>query len=121
MNFGEYSYTVTIVVFCSIALAMYGIGRLLGKRSAMFAATDWKAIALTIAIMAVVTGPEEYIALAWRTWSYNPERTFDTTFLGAEVETFIFIILVSLVVSIATIVYARREERRWTEANQISQ
>lgn len=117
MNFGIYSYTVTILVFCGIALAMYGVGRLLGKRSAMLTVADWKAVALTMIIFIVITSPEEYIALKWRTWSYNPERTFDKTFFGAEIETFLFITLVSLVVSIATIVYARREERRRTEEN----
>lgn len=117
MDFGIYSYTVTILVFCSIALAMYGIGWLLGKRSAQLTRADWKAIALTIAAMAVVTGPEEYIALKWRTWSYNSEHTFNTIFLGAEIETFIFIVLVSLVVSIATVVYARREERHIAARN----
>jgi len=112
MNFGIYSYTATILIFCGLALLLYIIGRLLRKKSAMLPASDWKVIIWTIIIFAIITGPEEYVALAWRTWTYNPERTFNTTFLGAEVETYLFITLVALVVSIATLVYARREDRK---------
>ena len=112
MNFGTYSYTATILIFCGLALLLYVVGRLLRKKSAMLPATDWKAIIWTMIIFAVIAGPEEYVALAWRTWIYNPERTFNTTFLGAEVETYLFITLVALVVSIATLVYARREDRK---------
>lgn len=78
----------------------------------MLSAKDWKIILWTIIIMAFATSPAEYFALAWRIWIYNPERTFSTTFWGAEVETYLFIILVSLVVSIATLVYANREDRK---------
>ena len=112
MNFGIYSYTATILIFCGLALLLYVVGRLLRKKSVMLPASDWKVIIWTIIIFAVITGPEEYVALAWRTWTYNPERTFNTTFLGAEVETYLFITLVALVVSIATLVYARREDRK---------
>ena len=112
MNFGIYSYTATIVIFCGLALALYVVGRLLRKKSAMLPASDWKVILWTIIIFAIVTGPEEYVALAWRIWTYNPERTFNKIFLGAEVETYLFITLVALVVSIATLVYARREDRK---------
>ncbi len=120
MNFDVYSYAATIIIFCSIALVIYGVGRVLGKRSAFITADDWKSIALTIALFLIVTGPEEYFALQWQTWSYNPARTFDTIFFGAEIETFLFIVLVSLVVSIATIVYARREERKSAEVDSIT-
>ena len=109
MNFGIYSYTATILIFCGSALLLYIIGRLLRKKSAMLPASDWKVIIWTMIIFAVITGFEEHVALTWRIWTYNPERTFSTIFLGAEIETYLFIILVSLVVSIATIVYARRE------------
>ena len=112
MDFGIYSYAATVLIFCGLALALYGVGLVLGRRSARLSARDCKAIGITILIMTAVTGPEEYLALAWRTWIYNPERTFYTTFLGAEVETYLFIILVSLVVSIATLVYANREDRK---------
>lgn len=112
MNFGIYSYTATILIFCGLALALYIFGRVLSKEFAMLPATDWKVIIWTMIIFAIITGPEEYVALAWRTWTYNPERTLDTIFLGAEVETYLFVILVSLVVSIATLVYARREDRK---------
>ena len=112
MNFGIYSYTATVLIFCGLAFLLYVIGVLLRRKSAMLSRKDWKAIFWTIVIMTAVTGPMEYVALVWRTWTYNPERTLDKIFLGAEVETYLFIILVSLVVSIATLVYANREDRK---------
>ncbi len=112
MNFGIFSYTATVLIFCGLAFSLYLIGLLLRKKSAILSASDWKVIVWTIVIMVVIIGPEEYVALAWRTWTYNPERTFNMTFFGAEIETYLFIILVSLVVSIATLVYARREDRK---------
>ncbi len=115
MTFGIYSYTATVLIFCGLALLLYLIGCLLRKKSARLAKPDWRAIIWTIVIMTVITSPEEYVALTWRTWTYNPERTFHTTFLGAEVETYLFIILVSLVVSIATLVYAHHEDRKYKQ------
>lgn len=111
MNFGIYSYAITTAIFCGLALVLYGIGRLLGKRSAMFTQTDWKAVMWTIVILLFITGPGEHVALAWRAWEYNPERTLHTIFFGAEIETYLF----TLLVSIATIVYVRREERKREE------
>jgi lycopene cyclase domain-containing protein len=112
MNFGTYSYTATVLIFCSLAFSLYLVGLLLRRKSAILSTGDWEAVLWTIVIMTIITSPMEYVALAWQTWTYNPEKTFDTTFLGAEVETYLFIILVSLVVSIATLVYANREDRK---------
>lgn len=112
MNFGIYSYTTTVLIFCGLALLLYAVGVILRKRSAILSSSDWMAILWTVILMTVITGPEEYVALNWRTWVYNPERTFDNTFFGAEIETYLFIILVTLVVSIATLVYANREDRK---------
>jgi len=112
MYFGIYSYIVTILIFCGLAFALYVLASLLRKRSVILPAVDRKSILWTMVIFAAIVGPEEYVALSWRIWIYNPERTFDTIFFGAEVETFFFITLVVLVVSLATLVYARREDRK---------
>lgn len=74
--------------------------------------TYWKVIGIVVAINIIFTGPGEWLALRWRTWTYNPERTFSATFLGAEVETYLFTLLVTIVVTLATLVYARREDRK---------
>ena len=112
MKFSIYSYTATVLIFCGLAFLLYLVGVLFRRKSATLSKNDWKAIFGTIVIMTAVTGPMEYVALTWRTWTYNPERTLHKTFFGAEVETYLFIILVSLVVSIATLVYANREDRK---------
>ena len=116
MNFGIFSYTATVIIFTGLALLLYLFVRsFISRRSAKLLNSDWKVISLVILITTLATGPCEWVALAWRTWTYNPERTFHTTFLGAEVETYLLIILGSLVVSIATIVYARHEDKKRDE------
>lgn len=112
MNFGIYSYTITVLIFCGLALLLYAVGLLFRRKSAALSKKDWKAISWTIVVLTAVTGPMERVALAWRTWTYNPERTLYKYFLGAEAETYLFIILVSLVVSIATLVYANHDDRK---------
>lgn len=112
MNFGIYSYTITVLIFCGLALSLYAVGLLFRRKSAELSKKDWKAIFWTIVIMTAAAGPMESVALAWRIWTYNPERTFYKYFFGAEAEAYLFTVLVSLVVSIATLVYANHEDRK---------
>ena len=86
-------------------------------RKVFLTGTDWLTVLLTVLIGVIATSPTEWIALAWRTWTYNPERTFYTTFLGAEVETFLFTALVAFVVSTATLRSARREDRKRSQVS----
>lgn len=118
MNFGIFSYTATVLIFTGLAFLLYLAMRLyISPKNSVLSKTDWKVILLTIVIATIATGPGEYFALAWRTWTYNPERTFHSTFLGAEIETYLFTILVSLVVSIATLLYSRRGDRKRNAIN----
>jgi len=120
MNFGIFSYVATILIFTGLAILLYLAMRLhFARRSAQLSKSDWKVILFTILIAIVVMSLGEWIALGWRIWAYNPEKTFHTTFLGAEVETYLFIVFVSLVISIATLVYARREDRKHNTANNL--
>src|SRR3989338_1429967 len=113
MNFGIFSYTATVLIFTGLALLLYLAMRLyISPKNSVLYKTDRKVIFTTLLITAIATSPGEWIALLWRTWTYNPDRTLHTTFLGAEVETYLFAALVSLVVSIATLLYSRREDRR---------
>lgn len=117
MTFGIFSYTATVLIFTGLAMLVYLAKRFfISPKNSVLSKTDWKVILYTILITTIATGPGEYVALAWRTWTYNPERTFYTRFLGAEVETYLFTILVSLVVSIATLLYANRQDRKRNEA-----
>lgn len=113
MNFGIFSYTATILIFTGLALLLRIVKRLIHPSShQMLSNTEWKVIGCTALITTIGTAPAEWAALTWRTWSYNPERTFDTRFLGAEVETYLFTILVTFVISVATLSYARRQDRK---------
>jgi hypothetical protein len=120
MTFGIFSYTATVLIFTGLAMLVYLAMRFfISPKNSVLSKTDWKIILYTILITTIATGPGEYVALAWRTWTYNPERTFYTLFLGAEVETYLFTILVSLVVSIATLLYANRRDRKNNKATQL--
>ncbi len=109
MKLGIFSYTATILFFNGFALLLYFA---FARKSSKLSTSDLKVILLTILIGTIATGPGEWVALTWKTWTYNPERTFHTTLFGAELETYLFTILVSLVVSIATLAYARREDQK---------
>ncbi len=110
--FGIYSYLVTILIFCGFALVLYFIDWAFHRESDKITYSDWKSIFWTIIIFLVITGSAEFVALNWGAWEYSAQRTLHKIFLGAEIETYLFTILVSLMVAIATIVYARHEEKR---------
>ncbi|MEK7509922.1 MAG: hypothetical protein AAB605_04410 [Patescibacteria group bacterium] len=113
MHFGIFSYTATILIFTGLAILLYFLMLFkFSRRSARLPAKYWKVVLAVILINIIATSPAEWAALTWRAWTYNPERTFHTTFLGAEIETYLFTTLVTLVVSLATLLYARREERK---------
>jgi len=113
MSLGVFAYTATVLIFTGLALLLYLAMRFcVSPKNARLSRTDWKIILLTVTIITVAASPAEWTALTLRAWVYNPERTLDTTFLGAEVEAYLFAMLVALVVSMATILYARREDRK---------
>lgn len=117
MSFEIFSYTATVLIFTGLALCAFPVLRIL-RRSEKHPLTrsDRKAIALTVIVSVIGTAPAEWAALSWGTWFYNPARSLDTTFLGAEVETYLFAALVSFVVSLAAVKHARREDRRLASA-----
>ena|SRR3989344_2755395 len=113
MHFGIYSYAATVLIFTGLASLLYlAMLFYFSRKNAQLPTAYWKVILTVIVINLIFTGPGEWLALHWRAWTYNPERTFHTTFLGAEVETYLFTLLVTLVVTLATLVYARREDRK---------
>ena len=111
MNFGIYSYTATVLIFTGGAGPLYLAASSVAKRNAL----PWKYWRIILFVMlgfTLCTSPGERFALLWRTWEYNPAKSFHVTFLGAEVETYVFAALVGLVVSLATLAFARREDRK---------
>lgn len=106
---------MTVLIFTGLAALLYLAALYTSRKNARLPSAYWKVIATVVAINLIFTGPGEWMALHWRTWTYNPERTLHTIFLGAEVETYLFTVLVTFVVVLATLVYARREDRRARE------
>ncbi|TMC47705.1 MAG: hypothetical protein E6J20_19345 [Chloroflexi bacterium] len=99
----QYSYLFTILAFGGGSLVLIWLrGHL--RRYARF-----------VLFFVVVTVPFAYFesfGLRWRAWAYNPARTIHRHFLGAEVESYLFMAFVSAAVASATLVYATREEAR---------
>ncbi len=105
MDFGIYSYLVTTLIFAAGAVAIEWV---LGFRI-LFRRRRLIGVVMGIGVLATVLG--EPIALRWRIWTYNAERTFNVLVLGAELETYIYALLVALAVASATVAWARYEEQ----------
>ena len=105
VHFGQYSYLITTIIFAAGAVLIEWLlcGRVLSRHRKLICA-----IAL---ILMIATAPAEMFALRWRVWTYNPDRTFHTRFLGAEVETYFYALVVAIAVASATVVFARYEDR----------
>lgn len=106
MHFGIFSYTATIIIFTGLVILIRFL-----RGTHRLPPSHWKIISLVIILGSLFTGATERVALTWRTWIYNPERTLYTTFLGAEIETYLFALLVSFVVASATLRRAQKEEQ----------
>jgi|SRR5579872_6268816 len=106
MNFGIYSYTVTIVVFVGFALLLYFFS---GSR---IEPRDWKIVWRVILLNILLTIPGEGLLLKWKVYLYDAQKTLHVTFLGPEIETYFYIAGVALVIALATIIYARREDEK---------
>jgi hypothetical protein len=111
MNFGIYFYLITVLIFPGLALLVYFCAFLLDRKKVKLNKTEWKSILMTIFLFTLYTSIGEKAALYLNLWKYYPEHTFNKIFFGAEVETYFFIILVALVVSIATLSYAKRQDK----------
>ena len=109
MSINNFSFFITVIVFPGLALLLYFLHR---NKSDKLQKFDKKIIIYTILITTILTSVADYLGTSWQAWSYNPEKTFHMTFLGSEAETYLFTLLVTLVVAIATIVSAKREDQK---------
>ena len=100
MNFGRYSYLVTLVVFAGVPLLVEWF--LVGGTVRYYR----RLLALMTVILLVATGIWDSTALAWRTWSYSPGRTLGISLGGVPLETYLTTLLVGPVVAIATLAWA---------------
>ena len=100
MNFGRYSYLVTIFVCAGVPLLLEYV--LVSGTVRYYR----RLLALITLIMLVATWIWDSTALAWRTWSYSPERTLGISLGGVPIETYLTTLLVAPAVAIATLAWA---------------
>ena len=100
MHFGKYSYLVTILLCAGGPLLLE---YLLASGMVRYYRRLLVAVTLT---MIVATWIWDSTGLAWRAWSYNPERTLGISLGGVPLETYLATILAAPAVAIATLAWA---------------
>jgi hypothetical protein len=104
MNLPQLWYLATIAFF--IGLASYLLwaqrGRILRKH--------WKFIAL-FTIFSVPFAYWDAVAQRWHAYQYSPDHTLYIKVFGGELETYIFMGLVAMIVCSATVFYMREEQK----------
>ena len=100
MSLGRYSFLVTVLTCAGGPLL---VEYLLVSETARHYR---RLIALVTGIMLVATWIWDGTGLAWRTWSYTPERTLGVTLGGVPVETYLATLLVVPAIAIATLAWA---------------
>lgn len=104
MNFGEFSYLISIIIFAGIPLLIEI--RALGKYF-----VKYKKIILVFMIFSIpVAIIGEWVALKWRVWEYVDGSTFGI-YLGSAIETIIFLIFVSVCIAVPTLYCASSIDR----------
>jgi lycopene cyclase domain-containing protein len=101
----NYAYLATILVFGGGAVAIIWI-----RQANLLRPYAW--FVISVSVLAAPFAFFESFGLRWKAWAYNPRRTFHVHLLGAEIESYLFMMLVAAAVVSATIVYAAREDRR---------
>jgi len=105
MHFGKLSYLVTTIIFAVGAVCIEWV---LGYRRLK---KYTRLIGVVVLIGLASTVITESIAIQWRAWLYNPERSFNVYIGGAALETYIFAIFVAIAISSATLAWSRYEEQ----------
>jgi lycopene cyclase domain-containing protein len=100
MNLGRYSYLVSILFGAGVPLLVEYV--LVSGTVRYYR----RFLALVTLIMLVATWIWDGSGLAWRTWSYTPERTLGVSLGGVPVETYLATLLVVPAIAIATLAWA---------------
>ena len=100
MNLGRYSFLVTVLLCAGVPLILECL--LVSETVRHYR----RLIALVTGILLVATWIWDSTALAWRAWSYNPERTLGIWLGGVPLETYLAAILAVPAVAIATLAWA---------------
>lgn len=102
--FGQFSYLISIVIFAGLAIFLeWFFGFSILKKYI-------KQIFIVIGI-SLLLAPTEKVALDIKAWAYNPSHTFNIKLLGAELETYIYVIFIAIAVSSAVIAWTRYEDK----------
>ncbi len=104
MKLLQYWYLATIVLFISVATHL-----LWTERGHIFK-KHWKFIGL-FTLFSIPFAYWDGVAQRWHAYQYNPAHTIYLKIFGGELETYIFMGLVSMVVCSATVIYMRQEEK----------
>src|SRR6266571_511375 len=96
--FGHLSYLISIILFAGAAVLIEWLFEFNLLRR------YYKTILLGIGI-SVLLVPAEYVALSVKAWKYSPIHTVAKLFLGAEVETYLYMFFVALAIVGAVIAW----------------
>lgn len=104
MKIGNFLYLFTIFAFAGAGnyLIWYERKKLLKKH--------WKFITAFV-LLATPFAAWEAIAFRWNVYLYHPEHVFNKHILGAEVETYLFMALITAAAASATVIYLQEEAR----------
>lgn len=102
--FGHFSYLASIVIFAGSAIVLeWTFGFHLLRKFI-------KLIMLTTCFSLLLV-PTEGVALYIKSWRYDPSHTFNILLLGAELETYIFVIFIAVVIASAVIPWTSYEDK----------
>lgn len=104
MKLSQLTYLVSIVLFCGSAIAAL-LYKLTKKEQRVLKKNEW--VLFWLVVLAVPFTAVEFFALKWHAWHYYSEQTLDVAF-GAQLETYIFAITVTIVLAVATLLSASR-------------
>lgn len=111
MNISHFSYLFFIVftVGFLVAAEWYRNKKVLKK---------YELFLILLMILGALGASSEYFALKWQVWSFSIEKSLNIKF-GAELETYLYGILGTLLISIITIVYASKIDQRKTKQRKL--
>lgn len=106
-------YLATIIFFTGLGAYIFWSGR------KNFLKQHWKFI-LAYALFTIPWAYWDAIALRWKAYQYNPEHVLNIRVFGGQLETYIFMALVGVVVCSATLVYMKQEEKSQLKLRYLS-
>lgn len=101
---GKFSYLISILIFCGtplIIMAFYKIEVLIKY---------WKTMTVAV-IFGLLFSLTEGWATSRNAWRYSQSVSFNQTFLGVEIESYVFSLIVPVVIAAAVIIWSDKEDK----------